>query len=221
MGRKRQYQADGIEVAFEAERCIHAAECVRGLPGVFDPDRRPWIEPGAASADEVARVVSRCPSGALTFSRRDGGADEEAATINTLRVEADGPVYGTGRLVFLDAERREIRRENRAALCRCGESAHKPFCDGSHAKREFRDPGALGTAHLKPVDEDSGPELTIRLRADGPLVLDGAFELRGADGTEFEGSAGALCRCGASANKPFCDGSHRDAGFRAEDPTAD
>jgi CDGSH-type Zn-finger protein/uncharacterized Fe-S cluster protein YjdI len=220
MGRSREYEGDGIVVSFEAERCIHAAECVGGLPAVFNPDSRPWISPDGASPEDVARVVSRCPTGALSFERRDGGPAEAPPPSNSLRVGADGPVFATGRLVILDAERRELCRETRVALCRCGASGNKPYCDGAHKAAGFRDPGTVETAHVKPAEREGGPDLTIRLRADGPLVLEGPFALSGSDGSAVRGAAAALCRCGASRNKPFCDGSHRHIDFSPDDPSA-
>ncbi|MEU4998577.1 (4Fe-4S)-binding protein [Streptomyces sp. NPDC021622] len=95
------YRGDLITVTFDARRCLHAAECVRGLPQVFDTGRRPWISPGAAPADDVAEVVRRCPSGALQY-RLD------------LRITAaDGEsVPGT-----------------RVMLCVCGASGNQPYCD--------------------------------------------------------------------------------------------
>jgi len=63
--RLQVYETEGITVTFDPRLCIHAAECVRGLPKVFDPTRRRWIQPEHASPDEVAAVVARCPTGAL------------------------------------------------------------------------------------------------------------------------------------------------------------
>ena len=60
MNEIKVYRGQGVSVHFNAARCIHAAECVRGLPGVFDPQARPWIQPDKATADEVMAVVSRC-----------------------------------------------------------------------------------------------------------------------------------------------------------------
>ncbi|MFX4291583.1 (4Fe-4S)-binding protein [Streptomyces bohaiensis] len=68
----RTYRGAEITVSFEAALCRHAAECVRGLPQVFDPARRPWIAPDAADADRVADIVRRCPSGALRHRPADG-----------------------------------------------------------------------------------------------------------------------------------------------------
>ncbi|MFF5828383.1 (4Fe-4S)-binding protein [Streptomyces bacillaris] len=70
---RRAYEGRSITVTFEAGRCRHAAECVRGLPEVFDTARRPWIRPDAADAGRVAEVVRRCPSGALRYERADEG----------------------------------------------------------------------------------------------------------------------------------------------------
>lgn len=64
MSRKSYVGAD-VTVSFDPEVCEHAAECVRGLPAVFDTQQRPWIQPDNAPADEVVAQVARCPSGAL------------------------------------------------------------------------------------------------------------------------------------------------------------
>ena len=220
MARIKHYESDGIRVSYDSQRCIHAAECVHGLPGVFDPKRRPWVDPSAAAADEVADVVGRCPTGALQFERLDGGGDEVPPEANRLFVSPDGPVYATGDLMLLDSERRPLRHEFRAALCRCGASQNKPFCDGRHADAEFQNAGELGTSRMREIAEDSDSCLSIRLRENGPLVLEGRFTIAGADGSRAEGAAAALCRCGASHNKPFCDGTHRDVDFQADDPNA-
>lgn len=71
-GVRRYALPDGsAAVTFEAALCRHAAECVRGLPTVFDTAARPWIQPGNAPADDVERVVARCPTTALKFVRED------------------------------------------------------------------------------------------------------------------------------------------------------
>ena len=59
-------------MTWEPGRCQHAAECVRGLPAVFDPQKRPWIEAGHAGVDELVTVIDRCPSFALGYRTDDG-----------------------------------------------------------------------------------------------------------------------------------------------------
>jgi len=215
-----EYDGDAISVTYEPSRCIHAAECVRGLPAVFDTKRRPWVDAAGAAADAIAEVIHRCPTGALKYRRTDGGPQERPAEENTLHVSADGPVYARGDIEVLDSERRVVAREARAAFCRCGASKNKPWCDGSHAGEGFRAPAEFAEKDLKPPAEPASGPLSVRLRENGPLVLDGPFRIAGSDGHYRYGGGCALCRCGASASKPWCDGSHNAIGFEAEDPSA-
>src|SRR5690606_29754567 len=92
----RTYAADGIEVRYDPRRCIHFEACVRGLPRVFDPNRRPWIDPAQAAPAAGAEVVTRCPPGALHFTRTDGGPGEAVPTANAVTVAPDGPLYVRG-----------------------------------------------------------------------------------------------------------------------------
>lgn len=64
------YHGEGIEVTFDPNVCTHSGNCVRGLAAVFNVKNKPWIEPGAASADAIEAQIAQCPSGALRCSRR-------------------------------------------------------------------------------------------------------------------------------------------------------
>jgi CDGSH-type Zn-finger protein/uncharacterized Fe-S cluster protein YjdI len=221
MGRKlHTYEADDIVVDYDLKRCIHVAECVRGLARVFDTGRKPWVDPEQAPAQEVADVVERCPTGALHYTRRDGGTGEQPAAENSGRVAPDGPLYLRGR-IRLELPGGAVLEDTRVALCRCGLSADKPFCDGSHVEAGFADAGVLGAGRLVPVEGEaaeagqSAVSVTVSCRADGPLLVSGPLRIVGTDGAWSAGGKGALCRCGGSATKPFCDGSHRDQGFEA------
>lgn len=133
----RRYESDDVVVTFDPRLCIHARECVKGLPEVFDIEKRPWVQPQHAGADEVVDVVSRCPTGALHTERRDGGSPEAPTTNVTIHEERDGPLYVQGRVKIVDDDGGTIAEGWRLALCRCGESEHRPFCDGTHAKARF------------------------------------------------------------------------------------
>jgi len=212
-----RYEADGIVVTYEARRCIHAKECVQGLPTVFDSERKPWVDPRAAKADAVVRVIERCPTGALKYERRDGGPQEVAPPKNTIRVEPDGPLYVHGRVRVDGADGQPVVSDTRVALCRCGQSALKPFCDGSHKKAGFKD---AGTVSRPQVQSDAGKSgdggLTIVAQANGSYAVTGDLELVDAKGAVVaSGNAAWLCRCGGSGNKPFCDGTHKKIGFKA------
>jgi hypothetical protein len=115
---------------------MHSANCLIGNPKVFDSMRRPWID--LEDADEVAEIVMACPSGALHFRRLDGGADEEASEDATVNARPNGPLFVRGRLRIIGEDGRVIREDTRVALCRCGQSANKPFCDATHRRIGFR-----------------------------------------------------------------------------------
>lgn len=213
--RVRQYQGRGITVSYDVGRCIHAAKCVRGLPAVFDPRRRPWINPMDAEADAVAAVIACCPTGALHFSRQDGGTEEPQPPINTITVSPDGPLYLSGRIEIASPDGQVILKDTRVTLCRCGASKIKPYCDGSHTKSGFKDAAATITGQLKVIEgaaADGG--LKVTPSANGPFIVQGPVELRNGRGElQSQGNRCSLCRCGASNRKPFCDGSHAKIGF--------
>jgi uncharacterized Fe-S cluster protein YjdI len=140
-GVERVYATERIEVTWDPSRCTHVGRCFHTLPDVFDPRARPWVRPEAADPDTLAEVVMSCPTGALGFRRLDGGPQEEELVGDGMRVRArpDGPLEIRGRTRLVDAHRHETQ-ETRAWLCRCGASEHKPFCDNSHLRADFRDP---------------------------------------------------------------------------------
>jgi len=154
MGKRLQtYETAAITVTYDPNRCIHAAECVRHLPLVFDTSRRRWIQPDHAGAEEVAAVVRRCPTGALQYLLPAGGALGSEAAIGpapseppqeppSIQVTRNGPLYLRGDLVVTNANGDVVAQGTRLALCRCGASANKPFCDGSHRTTGFD--GTLG-----------------------------------------------------------------------------
>ncbi|WP_394742793.1 (4Fe-4S)-binding protein [Natronococcus roseus] len=131
------YSGDRIEVRYDINRCIHARECVRGLPEVFDPDKRPWIEPDNADVDDLEDVIVECPTGALQFDRTDGGPEERVPETNVVTVWPDGPLYLRGDIEIVTPDETTVLEDTRVALCRCGASENKPFCDGSHDEIGF------------------------------------------------------------------------------------
>ena len=208
----RRYDAEDITVSYDVKRCIHAEECVRGLPRVFNRRRRVWVDVTQAKAGEIANIVQRCPTGALHFRRTDGGVEEPTPRRNEVRITPDGPLYFRGELEIHTST--AVLKETRAALCRCGASRNKPFCDNSHADIAFRASGESGIAAIGSGTE--GGLLRIMPATNGPCVVEGSFLLVSRDGLIRTacGPRVAFCRCGHSRNKPFCDDSHVKAGFR-------
>lgn len=136
-GPARTYANDAIEVQWEPKLCIHMQNCVRGLGEVFDPQARPWIRVDAADAERIAETVLTCPTGALHFRRVDGGPQEEPPVDTIIEPRPNGPLFLRGRIRIVDADGASVREDTRVALCRCGASSNKPFCDGSHRKIGF------------------------------------------------------------------------------------
>jgi CDGSH-type Zn-finger protein/uncharacterized Fe-S cluster protein YjdI len=211
-----QYPGHAVDVSWDKRLCIHVGECGRAEGELFVGGRNPWCDPNVAgSAGAVAEVCQRCPTGALTYVRKDGGAAEVAPARNQVVVANDGPLYVSGDLVIDGAADDQPGVRFRAALCRCGASKNKPFCDNGHRELRFEDQGSVGSKGEGVVE--AGGKLQIRRAPNGPLLLNGSFTIiTGAGREAWHGTRAALCRCGASKNKPFCDGSHKGAGFTAE-----
>jgi uncharacterized Fe-S cluster protein YjdI len=134
---KKEYATDEIVVEWEPRLCYHSHNCVRSLPQVFDPDKRPWVQVDAASADDVEVAVARCPSGALR-TRRVGVIAARPADELEVRASENGPLLVRGGVRVVDAEGNLLYEGEKAALCRCGGSSNKPFCDGTHKTNGFR-----------------------------------------------------------------------------------
>jgi CDGSH-type Zn-finger protein/uncharacterized Fe-S cluster protein YjdI len=217
MARIHKYQGESILVTWHSGRCTHVAECLRGLPSVFDIHVTPWVRPDRAAAAAVAGVVERCPSGALHYERLDDGPAEQPAERNVVLVSADGPLYIWGDLEIITSDGVLLLSDTRVALCRCGASGNKPFCDNTHVETFFAAPATLGSDQTT-RDATPGPDgrLRIRLVEDGPLELEGPFVIASAEvETAYEGNRARLCRCGGSESKPFCDETHGKIRFQS------
>ena len=211
-----RYKGKDIIVTFSVDRCTHVAECLRGAPKVFDTTRLPWVVVDAEPADRVAEVVLRCPTGSLHFQRTDGGPQESIPPDNTIILNRDGPLYIHGDIEILDENGDVLLKDTRVSLCRCGQSNFGPFCDGAHIYSDFTDDGDMPPRpYEKRAEGTESTPLKIKLRKNGPLLLTGPFTILNATGeTVFQDDKAALCRCGASEKKPFCDGSHNQIRFR-------
>lgn len=218
MGEKAKqfvYPGKAIDVTWDSRLCIHAAECGRAAGVLFVGGREPWCQPDLCDPTEVREVVERCPSGALSYVDKRGGQAECAPADNTVFVACNGPLFFHGDLDIEGAPSTQPGLRFRAALCRCGASKNKPFCDNSHEAVDFKDYGAVGERGDPGVG--SGGTLHVTPIKDGPLVCEGNLRLHAASGRlAWQGSTVALCRCGASKNKPFCDGSHARIGFKSD-----
>lgn len=150
----KEYANDKLVIYWKPEKCIHSKNCVRGLPKVFDRSKRPWINIAGASTEEIVKIIDQCPSGALSYKRAsENRACENEAIGNEscekgvmmqdeaviIRVTKNGPLLVEGNFVIEDSQGRRTISSGPVALCRCGSSKKKPFCDGSHVRIGFDD----------------------------------------------------------------------------------
>jgi uncharacterized Fe-S cluster protein YjdI/CDGSH-type Zn-finger protein len=150
----------GIVIHWDSETCIHSGVCLRALPAVFNARRRPWVDPDGADTDAIEVAVAACPSTALSSTRfasgeavplrsldeaeRSAGEPEApGAAPVSVKVLAKGPYLLKGPIEIVDGAGVVVRRVEKVALCRCGHSGTKPFCDGTHHRLGFDDAGQV------------------------------------------------------------------------------
>ncbi|WP_297798032.1 (4Fe-4S)-binding protein [uncultured Eudoraea sp.] len=134
----KEYSNGDLTVVWKPKKCIHSAICVNTLPKVYDPNKKPWIEPKNASINELKSQIDKCPSGALTYYLK--GETENLVDMSdktSVEVMANGPLLVHGALEVKDASGKSENKSGVTALCRCGASDKKPYCDGAHKKINF------------------------------------------------------------------------------------
>jgi len=138
----RQYTNNEVTVVWKPEQCIHSKVCWKGLGEVFNPTKRPWVNIQGASTERIIEQVRHCPSGALSYFMNDAAPTSaepvaEAANIVKVAVSANGPYLINTECVIQYADGREEVKKGKVALCRCGSSNNKPYCDGRHKEINF------------------------------------------------------------------------------------
>jgi CDGSH-type Zn-finger protein/uncharacterized Fe-S cluster protein YjdI len=200
-----------MTLIYEGKKCIHSRFCVTGAPQVFLANVvGPWIHPDAMPVEALVEIAHVCPSGAIRYQRKDGKPEESAPPVNLIAIREAGPYAARGQLSIAGQT-----GTFRATLCRCGASKNKPYCDGSHHEVNFTASGEPPTGGAEMLEVRDGP-LAIEPQTDGPLQVRGNLEITSGTGRVVARLKQArLCRCGGSANKPFCDGTHAKIGFKS------
>ncbi|RYY56008.1 MAG: hypothetical protein EOO09_08240 [Chitinophagaceae bacterium] len=149
----KQYTNGELTIVWKPAACIHSKNCwnaITGMPQVFDPRKRPWIDmSGGPSSAEMAQQVRSCPSGALSsfynhpvMQDQGKGAPETPAKNSgeaaiRIKVLPNGPLIVDGHCAVEDAAGNSVVKTESTAFCRCGFSTNKPYCDGSHSVKGF------------------------------------------------------------------------------------
>lgn len=213
MSKIEEVRGSHSVLQFEAKKCIHSRSCVLDRPDVFVPNvPGAWIHPDQATPGELDAVARNCPSGAITCLPLDGRKPETPPLVNVARIRENGPLALSAEIT-LGGQPAGLR----ATLCRCGASANKPYCDGSHSGAGFVASGEPATVDSQPLATRNGP-LSVTPLPNGPLLFSGNLEIcTGTGKTINRVTKTALCRCGQSANKPYCDGTHTKIGFQTQE----
>lgn len=134
----KRYSNGEITVVWEPAKCIHSKKCFHGLPKVFDPNQRPWVNIEGSNTQTISDQVTACPSGALSL---EGEAIDEKNSSEGLsvRVLPNGPLIFENSAIITGTDNQQAQKKGPIAFCRCGASNNKPYCDGSHVKVEFKD----------------------------------------------------------------------------------
>ena len=139
----KEYHARDLTIVWKPKTCIHAAVCVKKLPNVYKPNEKPWIQPEGATHIELMEQIDACPSGALSYYKKDQKVkmeeDQNSNQATQVKVIPNGPLQVFCDVSVTDAFGKVTEKQTRASFCRCGASANKPYCDGSHKGIGFTD----------------------------------------------------------------------------------
>ena len=137
----KEYSNGEVTIVWKPGLCMHSELCFHGLPEVFDPKARPWINAKGADTQRIAEQVNKCPSGALSFYYNEEGpaSRKQPQAVEERLVEAlpNGPLLVHGKITVRHSDGSTTQKEKSTAFCRCGSSGNKPFCDGTHRKVGF------------------------------------------------------------------------------------
>ncbi len=139
---KKKYSNGEVTVFWNPELCIHATTCYAELPEVFKPYKRPWVEMSGASTAKIIEVVKKCPTAALDYAMNselkvdENMIDAKLPPVE-IKVKSHGPLIIKGNFTLIDTSGETLPKKERVALCRCGASREKPFCDGEHSFIDF------------------------------------------------------------------------------------
>lgn len=138
----KTYKGDGFAVVWKPGTCIHSTLCWKNLRNVFDPFKRPWITLENGTKEEIKERVMACPSGALVWQEESAETEAPAPVPAVeqayVEIRPDGPLLVKGEVLLIHPDGKREFCQQPTALCRCGGSANKPFCDGSHRKIGFK-----------------------------------------------------------------------------------
>ena len=136
--KRENYRGKEITIHDNRGICSHSGNCTDNLKSVFRLETEPWIDPEGEELDTIKKVIRNCPSGALSYSI-ENIENKDQVREPGITVSKNGPYYVSGEIELKNEPRGEGASREHFALCRCGGSKNKPFCDGTHWTIEFND----------------------------------------------------------------------------------
>jgi uncharacterized Fe-S cluster protein YjdI len=133
----KTYEKGPLKVHWDMPKCIHSEKCWRGLGEVFRYNERPWITLDGATQERIVSQIKQCPSGALSYTLE---GEEQPSNTDTMEINVlqNGPLILSGKCSVTLPDGSKEDRDGTTALCRCGASANKPYCDGAHNANGFK-----------------------------------------------------------------------------------
>ncbi len=148
------YKGKNITINDNRGICAHIGHCTDDFPSIFRMKTEPWIDPDAEDKDSVINATRNCPSGALSYSldhELHNSVEREPAII----VSKDGPYFVQGGISFEDPNGDVTESPEHYALCRCGGSKNKPFCDGTHWYNDFKNDSEWAKDQIEKTSKSS------------------------------------------------------------------
>lgn len=205
---------DNTKNAAAAARIEQDSESTRQKSGeafvAYMDDSTTQVEP--KSAEHQGTTSAKALDRWFTERQKHQGAPRLLEVPNEALVTNAGPLQLTGNITLVQ-EDGTVQYANHLTLCRCGHSGSRPTCDGQHLEKEFLNPGKISEASEIAASQRPS-KITVSCIKDGPITFRGRLRLHNQFGQECVKMRGSLCRCGQSASKPFCDGSHSRTGFK-------
>ncbi|NVK27750.1 MAG: (4Fe-4S)-binding protein [Flavobacteriia bacterium] len=118
----KTYSNGEVTVEWRAHVCIHSENCWRGLPEVFKPKERPWIQVENVDSERIVNQVHKCPSGALRIAGEEVESKDSKGSIIAKKQPAEVELEGGKPYLW----------------CACGRSGDQPFCDNTHQKTDVK-----------------------------------------------------------------------------------
>ncbi|MCY7360593.1 MAG: CDGSH iron-sulfur domain-containing protein [Ignavibacteria bacterium] len=116
---------------------MHSGVCIKNLNSVFNTKNKLWINVNGADAESIKQTIDKCPSGALSYTSENNSSKEQSQINAEISVSDKGPLLVKGNIKIIDIDGTETIISKAFALCRCGSSSNKPYCDGTHNKINF------------------------------------------------------------------------------------